>query len=45
MFVMFCIFCALVIVAWQARRHVDTFRTKTGPWIMKSPPAEDDPRR
>ena len=44
MFVTFCIVAALVIVAWQMRRHVDTFRRKRGPWIMR-PPADDDTRR
>jgi DNA-binding transcriptional regulator of glucitol operon len=44
-FVVFCVCCALLIVAWQARRHVDTFKKKTGPWIMNPPPADDDTPR
>jgi hypothetical protein len=45
MFVLFCVCGALLIVAWQARRQTDAFRQKAGPWIMKTPPADDDAPR
>jgi hypothetical protein len=44
MFVTFCICCAVIILAWQARRHVGMFGKKAGPWIMRAPPADGDTR-